>query len=357
MEDASQGSSVPPLRILIMGAGAIGGLLGVKLSLRGHPVTFICRGAHLREMQSAGCMIVRTAENGREERSADGSTFTDDLESLRAHSFDVIVLAIKMHQIATIAHLLPRLLSDNGIYLTTQNGVPWWYFQRNSLAPDDLRDTPVDAVDPDGTLYRTIDASRLLASVVYPAAKIVSPGVVLHVQGLRFPLGELDGCETVRAKMLSSMLEDAGFKAPVLKDVRAELWLKLWGTVAVNPLSALTHATLGELCDAESPSRPVVEAVMWEVQQIAEAVGERLRLPMERRVEGARKVGDHKTSMLQDVEEGKRAEVDAVMGAVIEIGRKTECATPHLDAVYGTMKMLEWVLEKRNAKVPLISNK
>lgn len=353
MENASTMNSVTAHRILIMGAGAIGGLLGVKLSMRGHAVTFVGRGAHLRAMQKAGHMLMRTMD-GREEQSDDSCVFTDDLDSLPGGAFDVVILAVKMHQIEPVSQKLPRLLSENGVYLATQNGLPWWYFQRNDKAPEKLRNSRVDAVDPAGVLFSTIDPSRLLAAIVYPAAEIVEPGVILHVTGVRFPLGELDGTDSPRAKMLSSILEDAGFKAPVLPDVRAELWLKLWGTVVVNPMSALTHATLGELCDPDSPSRPIVEAVMREVESVANAAGERLRLPLERRVEGARKVGDHKTSMLQDVEDGKPVEVDAIMGAVIEIAKKIGCVTPHLDTMYGTMKMLEWVLSKRNAKVPLL---
>lgn len=347
-------NTLPKKRWLIVGAGAIGGLLGVPLSLRGHHVTFLARGRHLAAMQAAGRMTLHRSD-GQVQHSSEGSVFTSDLETLPEGSYDVIVLALKMHQIASVAKLLPRLLAPQGVYLATQNGVPWWYFQLNHKAPQHLRDSTVTAVDPDGTLASTIDPNRLLASVVYPAAEIERPGVIRHNYGVRFPLGEPNGEETERARELSGALIDAGFKAPILTDVRAELWLKLWGTVAVNPLSALTHATLGELCDEKLPGRSVVEGVMKEVENIVIAVGEKMRLPLERRVEGARKVGAHKTSMLQDVEAGRAMEVDGVMGAVIEMARKTKQNTPYIDAVYGTIRMLEWVLKEKHAKVPLVT--
>ena len=213
-------------RWLIVGAGAIGGLLGVPLSLRGHEVTFLARGKHLAAMQSAGHMKLHRSD-GVVQLSAPGSIFTSDLDTLSSGSYDVIVLALKMHQIATVASKLPRLLSTDGVYLATQNGVPWWYFQLNSKAPEELRDSTVTAVDENGTLASTIDPKRLLASVVYPAAEIEAPGVIRHNYGVRFPLGEPNGEESDRARELSAALIDAGFKAPILPGVRAELWLKL----------------------------------------------------------------------------------------------------------------------------------
>lgn len=343
-----------PLRILIVGAGAIGGLLGVPLSNRGHTVTFLARGAHYRAMKEAGHLTL-TRPDDTDEVSAPSSILVDSLSSIAPGQQDVIVLAIKMHQVASVAAALPALLAPNGVYLTTQNGVPWWYFQRNVLAPEHLRDATVESVDPGGVLRDALDPARLLAAVTYPAAEIAAPGTIRHMHGTRFPLGELDGSITPRAQRLSNILQDAGFKAPVLTDVRAELWLKLWGTVAVNPLSALSHATLAELCDPHGPGRAAVEVVMREVQQVAETTGERLRLPMEHRVNGARMVGEHKTSMLQDAEAGRPMEVQAVMGAVVELARKTGCATPGLDVVYGTVSMLAAVLDKYNAKAPLVS--
>lgn len=307
----------------------------------------------MRAMQKAGHMLIR-AKDGREEQSDDGCVFTDDLDSLPGGVFDVVILALKMQQIETVAQKLPRLLADNGVYLTTQNGIPWWYFQRNDKAPEELRNTRVDAVDPNGALFSTIDPLRLLAAIAYVGAEIVEPGVILYGGSMRFPLGELDGTASPRAKMLSNILEDAGFKAPVVSDVHTELWVKLWSTVVVNPMSALTHATMGEVCDPDNPSCPVVEAVMREVERVANSVGVQFQFPLERRLEGARKGSKHKTSMLQDVEKGKSVEIDAITGAVIEIARKTGCVTPHLDTVYGTMKMLGWVLSKRNAKLLLL---
>jgi len=359
MADSAHAGGKAKLRWLIVGAGAIGGFLGVPLSNRGHSVTFLARGAHLAAMKVAGCMKLIHADGREETSSCETSTFTDDLESLPDESYDVVVLALKMHQIESIATQLPRLLDkERGVYLTTQNGVPWWYFQNNANINDNtnssisqLKDSRIDAVDPNGILKDTIDCDRLLACVVYPAAKILKPGVIEHMNGTRFPVGELNGEQTPRVSRISSALISAGFKSPILPDIRAELWLKLWGTVAVNPLSALTHSTLEELCSADLPGRAVVESVMREVESIMTALGESMRVPLERRVNGAARVGAHKTSMLSDVEKGKHIEVDGVMGAVVELARKTQVETPALDTLYGTVRMLEWVLKEKKGKL------
>lgn len=202
-------------------------------------------------------------------------------------------------------------------------------------------------------LKNDIDPKKIVATVVYPAAKISAAGEITHVEGVRFPVGELSGESTERVTTLSEMLIDAGFKSPVLQDIRGELWLKLWGTVAVNPLSALTHATLDELCTVAA-GRGVVVAMMKEVEMVANRLGSRMRVPLVRRVDGAARVGRHRTSMLQDCEAGREMEVETIMGAVVELARICRVDTPCIDTVYGTVKMLAHVMQTEKAKVCLV---
>eukprot|EP00177_Eucheuma_denticulatum_P008553 GFKZ01015570.1.p1 GENE.GFKZ01015570.1~~GFKZ01015570.1.p1 ORF type:complete len:391 (-),score=54.36 GFKZ01015570.1:126-1181(-) len=344
---------VPKRSICIVGAGAIGGLLGVHLSQRGHRVTFFARGAHLAAMQATGRLkLVRSGATEEEEiYSADGSRFVASLRGLEAH--DLVILSLKTHQIRDVVGDLGNVVGKESVILTTQNGIPWWYFQEyNGVA--ELRGRVVEAVDPGGVLFHAIDAGKIVASVVYPAAHIREAGVIEHVEGVRFPVGEPNGdTGSGRVKWVSEMLIDAGFKSPILADVRGELWLKLWGTVAVNPLSALTHATLDELCTVPF-SRQVVMSVMREVEMVASKLGSGMRLPMERRVDGAAKVGRHKTSMLQDVEAGREMEVETIVGAVVELARMAGVDTPCVDTVYGTVRMLGYMMKKEGAKVRMI---
>jgi 2-dehydropantoate 2-reductase len=338
-------------RICIVGAGAIGGLLGVRLS-RNHIVTFHARGAHLAAMLDASAMLL-VSPDGIETKSAPSSLFVSSLDCVPPQDF--VILGLKTHQISSVLPSLTALLerSPGATLVTTQNGVPWWFFQQFS-GPHEFRDLPLLSVDPDGALFHGIDPKRIVATVVYPAAHIAAPGIVQHTDGLRFPVGEPSGdVSTSRITELSSILMDAGFKAPILSDVRGELWLKLWGSVALNPLSALTHATLEKLCTFPK-SRRVVAAMMKEVENVATAVGVTLRLPLERRIDGAAKVGNHKTSTLQDCESGRPMEVDAIMGGVIEIARITDTPTPHVDAIYGAISLLAHVLESEKAALPLV---
>lgn len=340
----------PPKRtICIVGAGAIGGLLGVHLSLRGHTVSFLARGAHLQAMQSAHALKLIRAD-GTHVQSAPGCRFTASLSELTPH--DVVILGLKTHQIASVLPHLHHVVGEDTVILTTQNGIPWWYFQEYE-GPVEYRDRTVEAVDPRGVLKEGIDARKIIGSVVYPAAYISEPGVVTHVEGVRFPVGELRGGRTERVVGVSEMLVDAGLKSPVLDDVRGELWLKLWGTVAVNPLSALTHATLDRLCTVPE-GRGVVMDVMREVESVANRLGSSMRLPIERRVDGAARVGRHKTSMLQDVEMGKEMEVETIIGAVVELAMIGGVDVPCVQTVYGTIRMLQYVMREEKAKVCLV---
>lgn len=332
--------------ICIVGAGAIGGLLGIELSHRGHKVTFFARGAHLAAMQAADAMKM-IKPDGAVVQSAPGSVFAASLDELPVQ--DVVVLGLKMHQIASVLPSLPYIVGPDTVILTTQNGIPWWYFQEYR-GPSEFRDRTVEAVDPGGVLKNAIDAQKIIASVVYPAAHISAPGEITHVEGVRFPIGEPNGETTERVKKISEMLIDAGFKSPILPDVRGELWLKLWGTVAVNPLSALTHATLDELCTLPF-SRKVVMSVMREVEAVANRLGSKMRLPIERRVDGAARIGKHRTSMLQDVEAGREMEIDTIMGAVVELAGVCGIETPCIDTVYGTVRMLGHVMRTQKVKI------
>lgn len=336
--------------ICIVGAGAIGGLLGVALSQCGHTVTFLARGGHLAAMQQKQALEI-TRPDGTTQQSAPGSKFVGSLQSVGVQ--DIVILGLKMHQIQAILADLPGIVGDNTVLMTTQNGLPWWYFQEYN-GPAKFKGRTVESVDPGGLLKSSIDASKIIASVVYPAAHISSPGVIRHTEGTRFPIGEPCGKTTPRVTWLSQILIEAGFKCPILSDVRAEVWLKLWGTVAINPLCALTHATLDVLC-AEPPGRDLVLRVMREVEQVANALGAHMRLPAERRVDGAARVGRHRTSMLQDVENGRTMEIDTIIGSVVELARLCEVNTPCVDTIHATINLLQIVMNKEKAKLCLLA--
>lgn len=327
------------MKICIVGAGAIGGMLGVKFALSGHEVTLLARGANLAAIRAGG-MRLRTPDGA--EQHAPGVRAAATLAELGPH--DLVILAVKAHQLEALAPEVPRLLHAESIVLPMQNGIPWWYFQRlpawaGQSALGALAGRRVAAVDPRGVIAGSIDPARLVGCVVYPAAELVAPGVVRHVEGERFPLGELDGVETARVKALSEAFARAGLKAPVLSDIRSEIWLKLWGNLTFNPISALTHSTLVDIC-RHPGTRSLAASMMREAQGVAERLGAQFRVPLERRIAGAERVGRHKTSMLQDIELGKEPEIDALVGAVIELGRDVQVPTPHIETVYALAKLL-----------------
>jgi len=231
---------------------------------------------------------------------------------------------------------VPELLGPDTVVVTMQNGIPYWYFHRHGGA---LEGSIVRSVDPEGTISCLVPAERVLGCVVYPAAELLAPAMVKHIEGDRFPIGELDGSTSARAQRISQCLTHAGFKSPVLDNIRAEIWLKLWGNLTFNPISALTRATLAEICQFQ-PTRALAATMMTEAQAVAEKLGIQFRVPLERRIAGAEKVGHHKTSMLQDIEAGRAPELDALLGSVVELGRLTHTPTPHIDAVYGLTQLL-----------------
>jgi 2-dehydropantoate 2-reductase len=263
-----------------------------------------------------------------------------------------VLLALKSHQIAAVLDKLPTLIGPDTVMVTLQNGIPWWYFQN---LPGQYEGSYVKTVDPDGVLARAIDPACLLGCIAYPAALISEPGVIKHVEGTRFPLGELDGSISERATMVSDTFIDAGFKSPVLDDIRSEIWLKLWGNLSFNPISALTHSTLEAICQFPL-SRDLAATMMTEAKVVAEKLGAGFRVTLERRIEGAEKVGKHKTSMLQDVEAGKPLEIDGMLGVVIELAELTGTDVPNLRAIYACVCLLndtmarESILVKGQAK-------
>lgn len=319
------------MKVCIVGAGAIGGMLGVKLALAGEDVTLIARGAHLEAIKRNGLKL--TMQGGSEYVAADARATSS---MVQAGPQDVVILAVKAHQIEPIAADLRALFKPDTVVVTTQNGIPWWYFHKHGGELDGLS---IRAVDPQGVIAANIDADRIIGCVAYPAAEIIAPGVIRHIEGTRFPIGELDGSESERAQAISAMLIKAGLKSPILTDIRSELWLKAWGNLTFNPISALTHSTLVDICQYPL-TRELATMMMTEAQAIANKLGVTFRVPLEKRIAGAEKVGKHKTSMLQDVQSGKTLEANALIGAVVELGELTHTPTPYMSAVYACIKLL-----------------
>ena len=319
------------MRIAVVGAGAIGGYLGALLAAAGDEVTFIARGANLEAIRDDGMTVV--LEDGSEVTAKGARACALPRE---AGPHDVVLLTVKAHQVTAIAPELHHLCHDATSIVTMQNGIPWWYFQKHG---GDYEGTPVRSADPDGSIGRLIDPERIIGSVVYPAANLVAPGVVHVVEGKRFTLGELDGATTPRVQAIADSLTKAGLKAPITGDIRGEIWLKVWGNLSFNPISALTRATLVDLVQYPL-TRDLCVAMMREAEAIANKLGITFRVGIDRRIAGAERVGAHKTSMLQDLEQAKPLEIDALVGAVVELGRLTSTPTPHIDAVYACVSLL-----------------
>ncbi len=330
------------MRICVVGAGAIGGLIGVKLHNSGQDVTLIARGPHLQAIRQNGLKL--QMKDGTTE-VAQGVAATDKMPEVGEQ--DLVILGLKAHQIAPVVGEIRTLFGPETIVLTTQNGIPWWYFQRHG---GEFEGHAVRAVDPDGILAAKIEPERILGCIAYPAAEIVQPGFIRHIEGTRFPVGELDGSESDRAKQVSQVLIDAGFKSPILENIRAEMWLKAWGNLTFNPVSALTHSTLVDICQF-TPTRELAASMMREAQDIANKLGITFRLSLEKRIDGAEKVGKHKTSMLQDVEVGKALEIEALLGAIVEFGKLTNTPTPHLDAVYALIRLLDKTVQEEGVYI------
>jgi 2-dehydropantoate 2-reductase len=334
------------VKIAVVGAGAIGGYLGGWLSAAGEDVNFIARGANLDAIRTKGMRVI--GEDGAEVVTKNARAFERMSE---AGKQDVVLLTVKAHQVAAVAPQLEHLLHDETAIVTMQNGIPWWYFHKHG---GQYEGREVRSADPDGTIGRAIDAERIIGSVVYPAANLVSPGVVQVVEGRRFTLGELDGSTTPRAEKISAAFTKAGFKAPITDDIRGEIWLKIWGNLNFNPISALTHATLVDLLKFPLTRELSIE-MMKEAEAIANKLGIKFRVGIDKRIAGAEKVGAHKTSMLQDVEARKPLEIDALVGAVVELGQLTGTATPHIDAVYACVSLLAKTLSDARGRLQVQS--
>jgi 2-dehydropantoate 2-reductase len=319
------------MKVCIVGAGSIGGLLAVKFSQAGAEVTVVDRGLHLEAMQSRGLSL----------RMADGTESTaNDLRVTgkisQAAKADLVILGVKAYQIADVAPDLPSLYGPDTSVLTVQNGIPWWYFERHG---GELDSTRLQTLDPEGLIAQHIPAERILGCVAYPACEMVAPGMIHHIEGNRFPVGELDGCVSERADVAAKLFNNAGLKSYVIEDIRAEIWLKAWGALSFNPISALTQATMVDICRHDETRKLVVD-MMTEAQTIAEKLGIAFRRTIEERVAGAEAVGAHKTSMLQDSLAGRPMEVDAVIGAVTELGRITQSRCPTIDSIYACVNLL-----------------
>ena len=331
------------MRICVIGAGAIGGLLAVRLAQSGQEVSVIARGAHLEAITKNGLTLI--GEDGSKSQvSLKASQSMRDIGPQ-----DVVVLGMKAHQIVAILDELPALLHADTMVMSAQNGIPWWYFIKHGGPHDGLA---LKSIDPGGVISKGIDSDRLIGSVVYPAGEIVAPGIIRHIEGNRFSLSEIDNQPSDRVNALSHILREAGFKAPVSSDIRGEIWTKLWGNLAFNPISALTHATLAEICAFET-TRALADHMMREAQSIGESLGVRFRISIDKRIAAAAAVGEHKTSMLQDVEAGRALELAALMGVVLELGQITGIATPHISAIYACSHLLDHVLNKKASRLSL----
>ncbi|MDH3219506.1 MAG: 2-dehydropantoate 2-reductase [Gammaproteobacteria bacterium] len=329
------------MKVCVVGAGAIGGMMAVKLAQSGHELSVIARGAHLDAIRKNGLKYI---ENGAESVVTDIFA-TADMESITGQ--DIVLLGVKAHQIEPIADRLTGMLSESGVIVTLQNGIPWWYFQK---LEGEYRDRIVRTVDPDGAIAAAIDPDRIIGCIAFPAATIDEPGVIRHIEGNRFPVGELDGSASERVQAICDAFVEAGFKSFVLPDIRSEIWLKLWGNLSFNPISALTHATLVDICRFPQ-TRALAAQMMTEAQQIAEKLGASFRVSLERRIEGAEAVGKHKTSMLQDLELGKALEIDGMLGVVIELGEQTNTPTPAINVVYALVSLLHKNAQEAGIKI------
>jgi 2-dehydropantoate 2-reductase len=330
------------MRICIVGAGAIGGLVAVKLAGIGEEVTVVARGAHLGAIREHGLKLL--AGDGEQVARVRA---TDRIAEVGVQ--DLVVLAMKAHQLAPVVADLKALAGPDTAFVTAQNGIPWWYFLKQD---GPYRGRRLESVDPGGVIAAHLDVDRVIGSIIYPASEIVAPGVIQLVEGNRISVGELDGADTPRVRGLADLLRRAGFKARVASDIRSEMWVKLWGNCTFNPISALTHATLAAICQFP-PTRELSARMMREAQAVGEKLGVTFGVSLEKRIAGAEAVGEHKTSMLQDVESGRPIEHEALIGAVVELGEITGTPTPTLSAIHACVSLLARTLHQRGGRLAI----
>jgi 2-dehydropantoate 2-reductase len=316
------------VKIAIYGAGAIGGFLGGQLARSGQDVTLIARGAHLQALRSNGLTLEMACE-----KTVIPVRATDDTASVGPQ--DAVVLAVKAHSVAPALDHIRPLLGAHTSVVTAQNGILWWYFHRHGGPHDGRR---LEFADPGGKTWDTLGPGRAIGCVVYPSCEIVSPGVIRHIEGNRFMLGEPDGSKSARVVALSEAFGAAGMKAPVRAKIRDDIWFKLLGNATFNPVSVLTDATLG-LMGSDADGRGIIRTMMREAEAVATALGVEFAMSLEKRIDGATAVGDHKTSMLQDLEAGRPLELDALVAGVSELGRLVDVATPAIDLVLALVKL------------------
>jgi 2-dehydropantoate 2-reductase len=317
------------MRYLIVGAGAVGGYIGALMSRAGYDVTLHARGPHLAAMQKNGIRVI----------TADGDFVTNPkvIADLKEGApYDVIFLGVKAHGLPPLAEQLKSAIGPESVCVSTQNGIPWWYFQ-NDTGP--LAGMRLEKVDPNGVVSSVIDSKRVIGSLIYFATEIVEPGVIKHDEGNRISLGEPDGSRSDRIREIAQALVASGLRAPVTARLRSEIWVKILGNVAFNPISALTGGTLAQILRNQH-SRELVRNIMQETESVAAKLGMELPVSIEQRMAGAEKVGEHKTSMLQDLEAGRPLELEAIVGAVLEIGERLEISMPHTRTVYACAKLL-----------------
>jgi 2-dehydropantoate 2-reductase len=317
------------MKICIFGAGAIGGFLAVKLVQAGANVSLIARGPHLAKMKVNGLTLIES--DGQ--RVNVPVTATDNPEDLGAQ--DYVFVTLKAHSVPPVINKMQPLISEQTTIVSGVNGVPWWYFH-NQGGP--LEGTRLASVDPDDAQWNGFGPDRVLGCVVYPAVEVIQPGVIKHIEGNRFSLGEPSGEKSERALALSKVLTAAGLKAPVRPRIRDEIWLKLWGNLSFNPISALTHATLDLLC-TDPGTRKIARGMMLEAQEIAEKLGVKFPIDVERRIDGGAAVGPHRTSMWQDLNAGRPMEINALVRAVQELGELTQTQTQTIDTVLALIQL------------------
>jgi len=317
------------MKVCIYGAGAIGGYVGVLMKLAGADVSLVARGAHLKAIRDNGLKL----HIGGEEKHAKMTATADPAEL--GHQ-DYVIVALKAHQAWEVAEQMKPLLGPNTAVVTAQNGLPWWYFHGFEGQYADRR---IESVDPGSRQWNAIGPERVIGCTVYPAAEVEAPGVIHHISGDKFGLGEPKRTVTERAQKLSQLFESAGLKAPILPEIRNDIWLKLWGNLCFNPISALTHATL-DVVATDPGTRELSRNMMEEAERIARRIGVHFRVDIERRINGAARVGAHRTSMLQDVDKNRPIELDALLTSVQELGRLTEVPTPHINAVLALAKQM-----------------
>ncbi len=315
------------MKICIFGAGAIGGFLGARLARAGAEVSLIARGPHLEAMRRNGVRLISDSEDFvvRPLCTADPA---------EAGPQDYIILTLKAHSVAPAVGQIEKLLGPETALVTAINGLPWWYFYKAGGPFDGTR---VKSVDPDGSLYERLHPRRAIGCIVYPAADVVEPGVIRHTYGDRFQIGEPDGTRSARCVALGELMVAAGLKAPIRPRIRDDIWLKLWGNLCFNPISALTGATL-DVIAGDPGMRALCRAMMLEAQAAAEKLGVRFLVDVERRIDGGGEVGAHKTSMLQDLERGRPMEIDALLGAAVELARLVGVPTPNCDSVLALVR-------------------